>query len=247
MTKLRVLDLFSGIGGFSLGLDRTGGFETVAFCEIAEFPRQVLSHHWPEVPCHADITALSKSDINRSVDVICGGFPCQDISASGGGEGLYGKRSGLWSEMCRLIGEIRPRFVIVENSPNLLSGADGRWMGTVLGDLAAFGYDAEWHVIPLAATGAPHLRERVVIIAYAAGVRQPGSGQLLKSIHPAPDAYREADWLVDAVRKGSVPFMCWRHDGVPARLAKPQLHAFGNAIGPELAALIGNAILASLH
>src|SRR5690554_7851105 len=118
MGKLKVLDLFSGIGGFSLGLERTGGFETVAFCEIEPFPRRVLAKHWPEVPCYDDVRELTAARLAAdgiSVDVICGGFPCQDISSSGAKAGLEGKRSGLWIEYCRLIGELRPAYTVVEN------------------------------------------------------------------------------------------------------------------------------------
>lgn len=166
MTKLRVLDLFSGIGGFSLGLERTGGFETVAFCEIEEFPRRVLKKHWPEVPCYHDVRALTTESLARdgiAVDVICGGFPCQDISIAGPGAGLDGDRSGLWSEIARLTRELRPDYIIVENVSALL----GRGIDRVLGDLAALGYDAEWHCIPAVRLGAPHERDRVWIIAYA--------------------------------------------------------------------------------
>ena len=112
--KLRVLDLFSGIGGFSLGLERTGGFETVAFCEIEPFPRRVLAKHWPEVPCYHDVTKLTGDILARdgiAVDVITGGFPCQDLSVAGKQAGIgKGTRSGLWSEIVRLIGELSPRF-----------------------------------------------------------------------------------------------------------------------------------------
>ncbi len=164
--KLRVLDLFSGIGGFSLGLERTGGFETVAFCEIEEYPRRVLAKHWPGVPIYHDVRELTADTLRRdgiAVDVICGGFPCQDISFAGAGAGLEGERSGLWREYARLIGELRPRFVVVENVAALL----GRGLGSVLGDLAALRYDAVWDCIPASAVGAPHQRDRVWIVAYA--------------------------------------------------------------------------------
>lgn len=161
--RLRVLDLFSGIGGFSLGLERAG-MRTVAFCECDPFARRVLAKHWPGVPCYDDVRTLTAARLAAdgigAVDVICGGFPCQDISVAGKGAGLAGERSGLWVEFARVIGEVRPRYVIVENVAALL----GRGHGEVLGDLAALGYDAEWHCIPAAAVGAPHRRDRVWII-----------------------------------------------------------------------------------
>jgi DNA (cytosine-5)-methyltransferase 1 len=163
---LKVLDLFSGIGGFSLGLERTGGFKTVAFCEIEPYPRKVLAKHWPEVPCYRDVRELTADRLAADgigVDVICGGFPCQDISVAGKGAGMAGERSGLWSEFARLIGELRPRYAIVENVSALLS----RGLADVLGDLATLGYDAEWHCIPASAVGAPHRRDRIWIVAHA--------------------------------------------------------------------------------
>ena len=183
MGKLRVLDLFSGIGGFSLGLERTGGFETVAFCEIEPFPRRVLAKHWPEVPCYDDVRTLTAARLASdgiAVDVICGGFPCQDISVAGKRAGIAeGTRSGLWSEIDRLIGELRPAYVIVENVANLLRGPveqPGGWFGRVLGDLAERGYSAEWENIPASAMGAPHRRERVWLVAYPNGERQHECG-----------------------------------------------------------------------
>lgn len=185
MNKLKVLDLFSGIGGFSLGLERTGGFETVAFCEIEEFPRKVLAKHWPGVPCYHDVRELTRerliADGIEGVSVITGGFPCQDISLAGKQAGIgEGTRSGLWSEIVRLLDEIRPDFLIVENVANLLSGPSERpgfWFSRVLGDLAACGYDAEWENIPAGSMGAPHRRERVWIVAYPKEKRQPEEGE----------------------------------------------------------------------
>lgn len=168
--SLDVLDLFSGIGGFSLGLERAG-MRTVAFCEIEPYPRAILRQHWPSVPCYDDVRTLTAERLAADgigpIDVICGGFPCQDISAAGKGAGIDGERSGLWSEYARLVGEIRPRYVIVENVAALL----GRGLDRVLGDLSSLGYDAEWHCIPASAVGAPHRRDRVWIVAYAQGER----------------------------------------------------------------------------
>lgn len=161
---MKVLDLFSGIGGFSLGLERAG-FKTVAFCECEPYCRAVLKKHWPDVPCYPDVRELTATQLATDgirADVICGGFPCQDLSLAGKGAGLAGARSGLWREFARLIDEVRPQYAIVENVAGLLS----RGLGRVLGDLAKIGFDAEWHCIPAAYVGAPHRRDRVWIIAY---------------------------------------------------------------------------------
>jgi len=186
---VRVLDLFSGIGGFSLGLERAG-MRTVAFCEIEPYCRAVLARHWPGVPIFGDIRTLTADAIrhalrkqsrrrdgsdgaseteSQDVDLICGGFPCQDISVAGKGAGLAGERSGLWVEFARLIGELRPRYAVVEN----VSALCARGLGAVLGDLATLGYDAEWHCIPASYVGAPHRRDRVWIVAY---INERGAG-----------------------------------------------------------------------
>lgn len=166
---LRVLDLFSGIGGFSLGLERTGGFRTVAFCELDYYCRCVLARHWPDVPCHDDVTTRQFQP--GEADVICGGFPCQDLSNAGKRAGLAGERSGLYRELVRAIRVVRPLHAIVENVAALL----GSGMGTVLGDLAEIGYDTEWDCVPACALGAPHERDRVWIVAHAdRGWRWPG-------------------------------------------------------------------------
>lgn len=166
---LKVLDLFSGIGGFSLGLERTGGFETVAFCEIEKYPQKVLAKNWPGVPIYEDVKELTAERLRADgiiPNVITGGFPCQDISVAGKQKGIgEGTRSGLWSECARLVGEIRPDYAIFENVTALLSGADGKWFERVLWDISQIGcYVVEWHCIPASQLGAHHHRDRVWII-----------------------------------------------------------------------------------
>jgi DNA (cytosine-5)-methyltransferase 1 len=241
--KLRVLDLFSGIGGFSLGLERTGGFETVAFCEIEPFPRRVLAKHWPEVPCYDDVRTLTAERLAAdgiAVDVICGGFPCQDVSRAGYGAGIDGSRSGLWDEFARLIGELCPRLCIVENVTGLLDGG----MGVVLGDLAALGYDADWGCIRASDLGAPHERDRVWIVAHPAefGQSEPGHAWAKSCDFTASGDWKASD-AVNAIRRGSVPGVCVEHDGLSGRLAQPRLTALGNAVVPQIPELIGRAIL----
>ena len=158
---MRVLDLFSGIGGFSLGLERTGGFLPIAFCEIDPFCRRVLAKHWPDVPCYEDVTAVEFEA--GSADVITGGFPCQDVSRAGKRAGLAGARSGLYRELVRAIRVVRPKHAIMENVAALL----GDGLDTVLGDLAEIGFDAEWDCVPAETFGAPHERDRVYIVAHA--------------------------------------------------------------------------------
>ena len=181
---MRVLDLFAGIGGFSLGLERAG-FSTVAFCEINPFARKVLAKHWPDVPCHDDVETFDFQE--GCADVITAGFPCQDISLAGAGAGLAGSRSGLYRHVIRALRLVRPKFAILENVAALL----GRGLGTVLGDLAEVGYDAEWHCIPASAVGAPHRRDRIWIVAHPGGEqheggRAPLSGSLAEEL---PRAY----------------------------------------------------------
>jgi DNA (cytosine-5)-methyltransferase 1 len=158
---MNVLDLFSGIGGFSLGLERAG-MKTVAFCEVDKKCQAVLKKHWPGVPIFDDVSNLKGEDIEGTVDVICGGFPCQDISLAGKGAGLEGKRSGLWSEFKRLIEEIKPKYAIIEN----VSALRSRGLDQVLREISEIGYDAEWHCITAASIGAPHRRDRIWIVAY---------------------------------------------------------------------------------
>ena len=163
MEKLKVLDLFSGIGGFSLGLERTGGFETVAFCEIEGFCQKVLNKHWPDVPIYEDVRNI---DYDGTVDVICGGFPCQDISIAGKGAGIEGEKSGLWKEFKRNISKYQPKYAIIEN----VSALCGRGLEVVLQDIAEIGYDATWTMLDTKYSGKPQRRRRVYILAVRDGV-----------------------------------------------------------------------------
>jgi len=160
--KLRVLDLFSGIGGFSLGLERTGGFETVAFCEFAEFPRKVLAKHWPDVPIFNDVRTLKGSDIDGPIDVVCGGYPCQPFSTAGQRRGEEDDRH-LWPEFNRIVAELRPAWVIGEN----VTGHISMGLDNVLSDLEGQGYACRTFVIPSCAVNAPHRRERVWTVAHS--------------------------------------------------------------------------------
>lgn len=159
--KLKHLDLFSGIGGFSLGLERTGGFKTVGFCDSDKKTHLVLKKHWAAVPIYDDVSTLKGSDLG-TIDIITGGFPCQDLSVAGKGAGLAGARSGLWFEFHRLIKETQPKWVIAENVAVLRS----RGLDQVLRSLDEIGYDAEWHCISASAVGAPHRRDRIWIVAH---------------------------------------------------------------------------------
>jgi DNA (cytosine-5)-methyltransferase 1 len=246
---MRVLDLFSGIGGFSLGLERTGGFETVAFCEIEPFPRRVLAKHWPEVPCYDDVRTLTASRLAAdgvAVDVITGGFPCQDLSVAGKQRGMgEGTRSGLWSEIVRLVGELRPQFVIVENVAALLAGPSerrGGWFGRVLGDLAECGYDAEWDCLPASFVGAPHNRDRVWIVAHPERDEQSWSQSCFGAIGRMGRVKQPVPW--DTYWETALSSLRGMDDGLSRSVDRTD--GIRNAVVPQIPELIGRAILASL-
>ncbi|WP_376956448.1 DNA (cytosine-5-)-methyltransferase (plasmid) [Azospirillum sp. A26] len=245
MAKLRVLDLFSGLGGFSVGLERAGSFETIAFVENNEPAQKILARHWPGVPCLGDVSAAEFPD----ADIITAGFPCQDISLAGRGAGLAGARSGLFWEVVRAIRVVRPVYVLLENVAALL----GRGMGTVAGALAESGYDAEWDCIPAASVGAPHIRDRAWVVAYPSSgkrrsilvacdrlawrdtlpQRKEGSG--------APEGLLEAAWGDDAVMVADT--LSRMDDGVRFRL--DGYNRCANAVVPQIPEMIGRAILAA--
>lgn len=251
MSKLKVLDLFSGVGGFSLGLERTGGFETVAFCEIDPFCRKVLAKHWPNVRQYEDVRTLTADTLVRdgiAVDLICGGFPCQDVSVAaaswGVNVGLAGERSGLWYEYARLIDEIRPKAAIIENVKNLT----GHGLDRVLRSLAQIGYDAEWDVLPGPFVGAPQPRERIWIVAYPTSERMAGlfqgvgigaagqgrAGCQANLFDVAHSAFGGDDRFPQPLLRGM--------DDRPANWVD-RVRACGNAVIPQIPELIGRAIL----
>ena len=164
---LRMIDTFSGIGGFSLAARWLGGIETVQFVERDHYCQQVLAKHWPTVPIHDDICTFSPAP--GSADIVCGGFPCQDISQAGKGAGLAGSRSGLFYELLRVVRLVGPQYIVLEN----VAAITHRGMDDVLGALAEAGYDAEWACIPAAAVGACHQRDRWWLVAYP----NSGNGQ----------------------------------------------------------------------
>lgn len=268
MSKLRVLDLFSGIGGFSLGLERTGGFETVAFCEMKPHAQAVLAKNFPGVPCHGDVTTYEFHE--GEADVITAGFPCQDLSFAGAGAGLSGSRSGLYREVIRAVRVVRPIRAVLENVAALLS----RGLGTVLGDLAEIGYDAEWHCIPASSVGAPHRRDRIWIVANPRGeqhqsgcspisgalskelskaylantlrIGQSGSRQPFVAVNTEALGEGEASNAFDGCLGGQwavEPGLGRVANGVPHRVDR--LEELGNAVVPQIPELIGRAILAA--
>jgi DNA (cytosine-5)-methyltransferase 1 len=280
----KVLDLFSGIGGFSLGLERTGGFKTVAFCEIDETARKVLRKHWPDTPIFHDVTKLTKrydmleygegsvkiGELGTSqVDVICGGFPCQDISIGGKGKGIKGSRSGLWSEFRRLIDEVKPKYAIIENVERLRK----KGLGIVLRDLHKIGYNAEWHCITARCIGLPHQRDRLWIIAYPRSKRQYEcirEKRFLQVDKKRKDKTLHANWAqckfkprevctilskrdIENIKNtysnefSIVPELYRVTDGVPEGLdenrRKQRIKQLGNSIVPQIAEMIGRAVL----
>mgnify|MGYP003652457480 CR=1 FL=1 len=158
---IRVGELFAGIGGIGLGLEMAGGFEVAWQVERDPYAQKVLAKNWPGLPIHDDVTTFPPDNSDKwNVDMITGGFSCQDISVAGKGAGLDGDRSGLFYEIIRIAGVLQPRFLLLENVAALLT----RGLPDVLGALAQSGYDAQWRVLSAAEMGAPHLRKRIFIL-----------------------------------------------------------------------------------
>lgn len=232
---LNELALFAGAGGGILG-GKLLGWRTVCAVEWDAYARNVLLARQDDgcldpFPIWDDVQTFDGKPWRGLVDVVSGGFPCQDISSCGRGAGIEGERSGMWVEMARIIGEVRPRFVFVENSPNLTS----RGLGRVLGDLATMGYNARWGVLGADAAGLPHHRARMWVVGYPAGLRcarQRGRRYAL-------DQTKICDWkaseFVRAVQRGAVPYLCREHNGMAGKLERNR--AVGNGQVPAVAAL----------
>ena len=243
---MNVLDLFSGIGGFSLGFERAG-FKTVAFCEIDPFCQEVLKKHWPETPIYDDVREITKSRLVSDgigrIDVVTGGFPCQDLSQAGHQKGINAERSGLYKENLRVVSDLMPEIAVFENVTELLIGDNGRWFAQFLYDLAEIGFDAEWHCIPASEFGAAHHRDRVWIIAYPNGTNVQGF-KFPKPfcVNPEESRGRQHTRAINACLSAD-DYIEWRRNinELPQELGA--LKAYGNTVYPDITEYIGRAIM----
>lgn len=243
---LRVLDLFAGAGGFTLAGEMAGGYSTVAFCEIDKYAQRVLRANWPGVPVFDDVTKLKGVDVG-AVDVITGGFPCQDVSAAGKQLGtIDGERSSLFREILRIAAEVeqiggRKPWLLMENVGNLIRGGDGLWFAAVLHGLAEVGYDAEWHTLPASYIGACHRRERVWIIAYPN--KAINERNITKPIFRQSHVQKQPSGsLAGWTRRSDIPkpWAFRTNDGIPN--LSHRIGLMGNAIVPQVAACFLRAI-----
>jgi DNA (cytosine-5)-methyltransferase 1 len=234
------LHLFAGAGGGILG-GMLLGHTPVCAVEIEPYCRKVLLQRQrdgilPKFPIWDDVCTFDGKPWRGLVDVVCGGFPCQDISAAGRGAGIEGERSGLWKEMARIIGEIRPRYVFIENSPLLRT----RGLSVVLKDLAEMGYDARWGVLGAHHVGAPHKRQRVWIVAYSAtsGLQGDKSRFSLSTTRRAVQPLEHgAEGVFDDIPK---PYGLRSYHGVAN--AVDRIKAIGNGQVPAVARLAWNVL-----
>lgn len=242
---MRIGSLFSCVGGLELGLEWAGVGHTVWEVEYDAFRRGILAKHWPDAQRFNDVRDVGAHNL-EPVDVICGGFPCQDISYVGKGAGLSGARSGLWYEFARIVGEMGPRYVVVENVAALRT----RGLDQVLGTLADLGYDAEWSHLSACAVGAPHPRERLFIVAYTNG-EQLGLDR--SQDHGAEsdagrDDYRPRASVDDKRPKWAEESRMDRVlNGVASRVDRARNEALGNAVVPQVAEIVGRRLLQIHH
>lgn len=235
-------DLFTGIGGTCLGFSRAG-IQTLWQVEKNPFCQQILAKNFPKIRRYADVKEVGKHNL-EPVDIISGGFPCQDISHAGKQAGIReGTRSGLWIEFHRIIRELRPKYALVENVGNILKNGLDR----VLGDLAEIGYDAEWTCIRACRMGAPHRRERIFIVAY------PYTGRLphifvAPRLYPfeTPQSWQSFRTTNREVWLTSECGLFRDDDGVSRKLDQRRLGACGNSLLPQIAEIIGKRLVTGL-
>lgn len=251
--RLTIGSLFSGIGGLELGLERGLNASGIATdvrwqCEIEDYSRRVLAKHWPDTRRYTDVRTMGRDEDLEPVDLICGGFPCQDLSVAGKRAGLGGERSGLFWELIRIVRLVGPRYVVLENVPGLLTADQGEAMGNVLGALAESGYDAEWATLRASSlVGAPHHRDRWFGIAYAMRPRGPRLESANCPRPLVPWRWRgEEDLRAIAERpygtgsRWPTPLLRRVDDGIPARVDR--LRTLGNAVVPQVAEVLGRRI-----
>ena len=273
MRKLRTLDLFAGIGGFSLGLHRTGGFETVAFVERDDYAQKVLAKNFPDVPIFDDVRTFDADGLGR-IDVITGGFPCQPWSVAGKREGhLDTQDRDLWPKMASIIEELQPKWVIGENVQGFVNEPMG--LARTLADLESIGYQSTYWILPAAGVGAPHRRNRVFILAHTRHGRRGDIRVTEKGQYPQRERSTNTDSVSGSSKQpllvahtnsplsernerakrseqerannsqlsrwATEPDICRVAHGIPRRVDR--LRCLGNAIVPQIATQIGNAIL----
>jgi DNA (cytosine-5)-methyltransferase 1 len=232
---ITVGSLFSGIGGLDLGLEQAG-MKTIWQVEYDDWARGKLDENFPHTTKYKDVREVGKHNL-EPVDLIAGGFPCQDVSWAGPGEGLSGERSGLWFEYLRIICELRPSYIIVENVAALLNRGAGR----VLADLAGIGFDAEWETLRASDFGAPHRRDRFFLVAYANQIN--GQARMGSESHGPRQIFSRGNqeripiWLQAAQRFIGVD------DGVHGRFYQQIVSGYGNAVCPPVAKWIGERII----
>lgn len=232
--------LFSGIGGLELGLEAALGAETVWQVENNPYARAVLERHWPNARRYEDVGAVGRHTL-EPVELICGGFPCQGASAAGRRKGLEDERSGLWFEYARIIRELEPRWVVIENVP----GLSNRGLDQVLGSLATLRYDAVWECLSAAAIGAPHIRDRLFIIAWRqmADTHRTGLEERQEQRRGFPPELSSA---IGACGEGRAQWLVEPNVGRVAhgvRNRVDRLRCLGNAVVPQCSYVIGMWLL----
>lgn len=249
------VSLFAGIGGVDLGFHRAG-FDCIAQVEQNPFALRVLKKHWPDVERFDDVCDYDLPE--TGCDVLCGGFPCQDISnAANNRQGLRGERSGLWRQMFRIAKRGKPPFIFIEN----VSALRRMGLGIVLRDLSSIGYDAEWQTLRASQFGYPHKRSRLFIVAYAHGIewrsRSDNEAGVCLDSRWKPNAeaiqcqsgWELQRWLVKTYETlgfpATDPATSGRIDGIPNRLDR--LRGCGNAVVPAIAEFIANRIKQSSY